>query len=98
MRSHIDNGMVFCLYERNNLAWDGNVKPQPRSANEFAMGYFVNSDEEVDAVMKKAETADSTITRPAQEAFGGGYHGYFQDIIDGHLWEIGHNPSWKIKE
>jgi uncharacterized glyoxalase superfamily protein PhnB len=93
----LDNGMMLCLYERKNLAWDSKLKLQPESATEFSIGYFVNSDEEVDAIMKQAEKAGATITKSAQEAFWGGYHGYFQDI-DGHLWEIGHNPSWKIEE
>ena len=47
--------------------------------------------------MKLADDAGAKITKTAQKAFWGGYHGYFQDI-DGHLWEIGHNPSWKVEE
>ena len=82
----LDDGQMLCLYERKNLAWDSKVNLQPESATEFSVGYFVNSDQEVDAIMEQA-----------QKAFWGGYHGYFQDI-DGHLWEIGHNPSWKVQE
>ena len=88
---------MLCLYERKNLAWDSNVILQAESSTEFSVGYFVNSNEEVDAVMKQAEDAGATITKPAQKAFWGGYHGYFEDV-DGHLWEIGHNPSWKVEE
>lgn len=93
----LNNGILLCLYERKNLAWDSNVKLRPDSSTEFSMGYFVNSDKEVDAVMTQAEKAGAKITKPAQEAFWGGYHGYFRDV-DGHLWEVGHNPSWEIKE
>lgn len=93
----LDNGMMLCLYERKNLAWDSNLKLEPESATEFSIGYFVNSNNEVDAIMKQAAKAGAKITKSAQKAFWGGYHGYFQDI-DGHLWEIGHNPSWKMKE
>jgi uncharacterized glyoxalase superfamily protein PhnB len=93
----LDNGMMLCLYERKNLAWDSNLKLEPESATEFSIGYFVNSNNEVDAIMKQAAKAGAKITKSAQKAFWGGYHGYFQDI-DGHLWEIGHNPSWKVKE
>ncbi|MGN6569633.1 MAG: VOC family protein [Flavipsychrobacter sp.] len=91
------NGMMLCLYERKNLAWDANVQLQAESATEFAMGYFVNSQEEVKTVMEQAKNAGAKITKPVQKAFWGGYHGYFQDL-DGHLWEIGYNPSWKVKE
>jgi uncharacterized protein len=93
----LDNGRMLCLYERKNLAWDSQLKLQPKSATEFSIGYFVNSNKEVDAIMNQAEKAGAKITKSAQQAFWGGYHGYFQDI-DGHLWEIGHNPSWKIEE
>ena len=91
----LNNRMMLCLYERKNLAWDSNVGLQPQSATEFSIGYFVNSNTEVDAIMEQAKKAGAKITKPAQEAFWGGYHGYFQDI-DGHLWEIGYNPSWKV--
>lgn len=93
----LSNRLMLCLYERKNLAWDSHLKLQPESATEFSIGYFVNSDKEVDAVLKQAEKAGARITKSAQKAFWGGYHGYLQDI-DGHLWEIGHNPSWEVEE
>lgn len=93
----LDNGQMLNLYERKNLAWDSKVELQPASATEFSIGYFVNNDQEVDNILEQARTAGAKITKSAQKAFWGGYHGYFQDI-DGHLWEIGHNPSWKIEE
>jgi len=93
----LDNGRMLSLYERKNLAWDSKLKLQPESATEFSIGYFVNSDKEVDVIMEQAKKAGAKITKSAQKAFWGGYHGYFQDI-DGHLWEIGHNPGWKVEE
>ena len=93
----LDNGVMFCLYERKHLAWDSQLSLQTASATEFSIGYFVNSDKEVDAIMDQAKKAGAKITKPAQKAFWGGYHGYFQDM-DGHLWEIGYNPSWKVEE
>lgn len=94
---NLDNGMVLSLYERKNLAWDSQLKLQPASATEFSIGYFVNNDREVDAVMALAQKAGAKIIKPAQQTFWGGYAGYFQDI-DGHLWEIGHNPGWRVEE
>ena len=93
----LDNGRMLCLYERKNLAWDSKLKLQPESATEFSIGYFVNSEKEVNVIMEEVKKAGAKITKTAQKAFWGGYHGYFQDI-DGHLWEIGYNPSWKIEE
>jgi hypothetical protein len=93
----LGSSMMLCLYERKNLAWDSNVALQPASATEFSLGYFVNSQEEVDTVMDRAKKAGANISKPASEAFWGGYNGYFQDL-DGHLWEVGYNPSWKVEE
>ena len=93
----LENGMKLSLYERKNLAWDSKLKLQPQSAIEFSIGYFVNNDEEVNVIMEQAKKAGAKIIKPAQKTFWGGYAGYFQDL-DGHLWEIGHNPAWKIKE
>lgn len=61
----LDNGGILCLYERKNLAWDSNLKLQPESATEISIGYFVNSDEEVDAIIKQAQKAGAKITKPA---------------------------------
>jgi uncharacterized glyoxalase superfamily protein PhnB len=93
----LDNGMKLSLYERKNLAWDSGLKQQPESITEFSIGHFVNSDKDVDRIMKQAEKAGAIIIKPAQKTFWGGYAGYFKDI-DGHLWEIGHNPAWTVDE
>jgi len=93
----LDNGMKLSLYERKNLAWDSKLKLQPESATEFSIGYFVNSEKEVITIMEQAKNAGAKIIKPAQKTFWGGYAGYLQDL-DGHLWEIGHNPTWEIEE
>ncbi len=48
-------------------------------------------------VGEEAKRAGAKIVKPAQKTFWRGYAGYFQDL-DGHLWEIGHNPTWGIEE
>ncbi len=93
----LDNGMRISLYERKNLAWDSGLKQQPESTTEFSIGHFVNSEKEVDLILKQAEKAGAKIIKPAQKSFWGGYGGYFRDP-DGHLWEIGYNPAWKVDE
>jgi hypothetical protein len=93
----LTNGTKLAFYERKNIAWDAKIKQAPRSATEFTVGHMVNSKKEVDAVMRQAKKAGARITKPAQKTFWGGYAGYFQDP-DGHLWEIAHNPAWKISD
>lgn len=42
------------------------------------------------------EAAGGTILKPAQEgAFGGVFHGHAADP-NGVIWEIAHNPGWRI--
>lgn len=91
----LGNGMMLSLYERKNLAWDSGLKEGPESATEFSIGYLTKDDGEVDVVMDLAEKAGAKIIKPPQKTFWGGYGGYFKDI-DGHLWEIIHNPAIKI--
>lgn len=93
----LDNGMKLSLYERKNLAWDCTLPLQPQSTTEFSLGYFVNSEKQVRVIMERAEKAGANIAKSPQKTFWGGYGGYFQDP-DGHLWEIGYNPAWKVED
>lgn len=86
----LSNGAVLALYPRSELAKDANVRlsrPSPPSPLEFSLGYFVESREEVDEFLRKAEAAGATITDAPHDRPWGIYSGYFQDL-DGHLWEI----------
>jgi len=53
--------------------------------------------EEVDVVLAEAKASGGKLLKPAQEAFWGGYSGYFSDP-DGFLWEVAWNPSFQIGE
>lgn len=52
---------------------------------------------QVDAMMAQAEAAGAQILKPAEKAFWGGYSGYFADL-NGHAWEVAHNPFWQLDE
>jgi len=85
-------GLKLAVWPRQSLAHDTGLPAGAASATEFAIGHNVSSRAEVDAVMAQAEAAGATIVKPAQQAFWGGYSGYFQDP-DGHLWEVATNPE-----
>jgi hypothetical protein len=93
----LSGGLMISLYERKNLAWDSGLDQQPDSATEFSVGHLVNSDKEVEEIMNQAQKAGATIIKPAHKTFWGGYGGYLKDI-DGHLWEIAHNPAIRVEE
>jgi uncharacterized glyoxalase superfamily protein PhnB len=62
-----------------------------------SLAYNARSREEVDSVLAEAKAAGANLPKPAQNAFWGGYSGYFSDP-DGFLWEIAWNPSFPIAE
>ena len=61
----------------------------------ITLAHNVASAEEVDAVIERAREAGGTITREPSETFYGGYAGVFCDL-DGHAWEIAHNPGFGL--
>ncbi len=85
-------GLKLALWPRRSLAHDSGVPLGPASPTELSIGHNVNSKAEVDAVMAQAERAGAKIVKAAQDAFWGGYAGYFADP-DGFLWEVVWNPQ-----
>lgn len=85
------NGTWLGLYGRDALADDAGVPAEGQGFESFALAHNVASEEEVDEVMRQAVEAGATQVKKPQKVFWGGYSGYFRDL-DGHLWEVAHNP------
>ena len=61
------------------------VSGLPKSSpGSFTIGHNVADRDEVDGVMAQARRAGAEIMKPLQDAFYGGYAGYFRDPT-GHL-------------
>jgi catechol 2,3-dioxygenase-like lactoylglutathione lyase family enzyme len=90
-------GMAFALYPREELAKDANTSPEGSGFAGITLAYNARTREEVDAVLAEAEAAGATIRKPAEEAFWGGYSGYFADL-DGCLWEVAWNPHFLVTD
>jgi uncharacterized protein len=90
-------GMVLSLYPRPDLAKDANIPSDGQGFSGLSLAYNARNREEVDSVLAQAQAAGAKILKPAQEAFWGGYSGYFSDP-DGFLWEVAWNPSFPIAE
>ena len=89
-------GMVLSLYGREDLATDANLPAgAPVRFGGITLAQCLASKVEVDAALEAAKAAGGTILKPAQDAFWGGYTGYFADP-DGHPWEIAWNPGWEL--
>jgi catechol 2,3-dioxygenase-like lactoylglutathione lyase family enzyme len=88
----LQRGLILALYPRTELAKDAEEPIGISSPTEFSIGHLVQNKEEVDLLMKRAETAGATVTGKPHERPWGIYSGYFKDV-DGHLWEIVWNPQ-----
>jgi catechol 2,3-dioxygenase-like lactoylglutathione lyase family enzyme len=88
-------GMVLALWRRDALAQDAQVQSAGSGFRGIALAYNTRAKAEVDAVLAEAEAAGGRIVKPAQDAFWGGYTGYFADPDD-HLWEVAWNPHWEV--
>jgi uncharacterized protein len=90
-------GMALALYPRDELAKDANLSSEGLGFCGISLAYNTRTREEVDLVLAKAESVGAKVLKPAQEAFWGGYSGYFSDP-DGFPWEVAWNPSFSVAE
>lgn len=88
-------GVVFGLYPRDKLAEDVGVADDGGGFSSVSLAYNTADKPEVDLALAAAVAAGARLVKPAQDAFWGGYHGYFADP-DGHLWEVAWNPGLAI--
>jgi uncharacterized protein len=88
-------GVVLALYRRKLLADDANMSSEGSGFSGVTLARNVGSKAEVDAALDVAKKAGAAILKPGQEAFWGGYSGYFADH-DGHTWEVAFNPHWRL--
>lgn len=93
----LSGGLILALYPRSELAKDSKMPHSPSSSLEFSIGYLTESKDEVDSLLRQAQTAGATVTDPPHDRPWGIYSGYFQDL-DGHLWEIIWNPKMRPKD
>jgi uncharacterized protein len=89
-------GMVVALWDRGRLAEDSGVSDGGGWGG-VTLAHNVRSPAEVDGVLAEARAAGADVPRAGAETFWGGYSGVFVDL-DGHPWEVAHNPHWTITE
>ena len=80
-------GAWLSLYPRDRLAEDANVPDEGNGFSGVTLAHNVPSKDEVESILADAEAAGGQIVKRAQDAFWGGYSGYFADP-DSHLWEV----------
>ena len=88
-------GMVLALWGRADLAKDSGA-PDLGGFGGVTLAHNVASPEAVDRVLDEASAAGAVIARRGAPTDWGGYSGVFIDL-DGHPWEIAHNPGWPLQ-
>lgn len=89
-------GMIVALWSRASLAQDSSVRDEGGWGG-VTLAHNVSTPDEVDRVLREAKAAGATIGREGEATFWGGYSGVFIDL-DGHPWEVAHNPGWRLTE
>lgn len=89
-------GIVLALWGRAELAADSGVVDSGGWGG-ITLAHNVRSPAEVDQVLRAAADAGGSVVRPGAETFWGGYSGVFHDL-DGHPWEVAHNPLWRLDD
>ena len=83
----LGGGIALSLYGRADLAKDACLPGDGSGFGGAALAHNVRTREEVDSTLDRAREAGARILKPAEDAFWGGYSGYFADP-DGHPWEV----------
>jgi predicted lactoylglutathione lyase len=91
------NGVVLVLWAREKLAADSGIEDGGADWSGIALAHNVASRGDVDRIIEQARKLGGTVTREPAETFYGGYAGVFRDL-DGHAWEIAHNPGFGLAE
>lgn len=90
------NSIVLAIYPLDKLAEDISpdiLKEKPAFSG-ITLAHNVMNKNDVNAVLLQAQNAGGKIIKPAQDAFWGGYHGYFKDP-DGYFWEVAYFDQFK---
>lgn len=89
--------VVLAVWSRDAQRDDAQAAELWTGNGGIAIAQNLASEDNVDAMMARAEAAGGRILKQASKTFGGGCDGYFADP-DGHVWEVTHNPFWKLDE
>jgi uncharacterized glyoxalase superfamily protein PhnB len=91
-------GAVVALFGRQDLADDAHLPAGEQPAfTGIALAINLESREAVDTAVEAWVAAGGQVVKPPEVVFWGGYSGYLADL-DGHLWEVAHNPFIPFRE
>lgn len=89
------NGIGLSLFPRAELAKDAAVADSAAGFSGITLAHNLRSEAEVDTLFAEMLAAGAAAVKTPRKVFWGGYSGYVADL-DGHLWEIAHNPFFPL--
>lgn len=90
-------GLLLGLFEAGKFAEDlgGTSAPAPSGVT---LSHNVASRDDVQSTVEAMAAAGGVVLKPPQDGqFGGIFHAHVEDP-NGIIWEIAHNPGWRIQE
>jgi len=85
-------GQTLGLYPKTDLARDMGLSPdQITGFSGVTLAHNVRRKEDVAPLVDRAVKAGGQLIKPPHDVFWGGHIAYLADL-DGHVWEIAHNP------
>lgn len=92
----VAGGLVLGLFDAGKFDEDLNNHQPTGGVGGVTLSHNVTSAAEVTATIERLVSAGATVLKPPQAgAFGGIFHGHVVDP-NGIVWEIAHNPVWRM--
>lgn len=89
-------GLTLGFFDAAKFADDQDRPGMATGVSGVTLSHNVDSRDAVDATVDRLVEAGGTILKaPRESAFGGIYHALVSDP-NGIVWEIAHNPNWRI--
>lgn len=90
-------GLLLGLFDADKFAEDLGAPAAPASSG-VTLSHNVDSPDAVQSTVDAMSAAGgSVLKQPQQGQFGGIFHAHVQDP-NGVIWEIAHNPGWRIND
>lgn len=91
-------GLLLGLFDAAKFDADLGGSGEEHPVSGVTLAHNVNSPAAVETLVATMADAGATVLKPPQEGqFGGVFHALVRDP-NGIVWEIAHNPGWRIDE
>jgi len=91
----VGEAIVLALWQRDEMIADGGEGELPAGSGSAGLAVNFSSEAAVIEAYDRAVAAGARPVKPPVKVFWGGFSGNFRDP-DGHLWELAHNPFFKL--